>query len=96
MVNKIYVSFEKPFWGNRKGYIKFVTKTKSNRYPVAYVMSEKNRHILCVFVSANSSLEISQWSDEKVKADFLQYLRKFQIVKEEIKIRDFRMTRWHQ
>ena len=64
VVNKIYVSFDKPFWGNRKGYINFVTKTKTNRYPVAFIMSEKNRHILCFFVSANPCREISQWKDE--------------------------------
>ena len=34
-LNKIYVSFDKPFWGNRNGKINFVTKTKYNRYPVA-------------------------------------------------------------
>lgn len=56
VVNKIFVSFERPFWGNRKGYINFVTKSKTNRYPVAFIMSEKNRHILCVFISASASI----------------------------------------
>ena len=66
VVNKIYISFEKPFWGNRKGYINFVTKTKTNRYPVAFNMSEKNRHILCVFVSANPCLELSKMTDQEI------------------------------
>lgn len=96
IVNKIYVSFNKPFWGNRKGYINFVTKTKNCRYPCAFVMSEKNKHILCIFVSANPCLEISRMSDEEIKVDFQNFLRKFKIVKEEVKIREFRMTRWHE
>jgi len=96
VVNKIYVSFEKPFWGNRKGYINFVTKSQLNRYPVGFVMSEKNRHILCIFVSASHSVELSKWSDKDVKEDLQRFLRKFTFSKEETTIRDFRMTRWHQ
>jgi monoamine oxidase len=95
--NKIYLSFEKPFWGNRKGYINFVTKGKTNRYPVAFIMEEKNRHILCFFASANPYHEISRWSDETILADIRQFLRKFKFGKEEdFKVRDFKMTRWHQ
>lgn len=96
VVNKIYVSFERPFWGNRKGYIKFVTKGKLNRYPVAFVMSEKNRHILCFFVSAGPGIELSKWTDEEILVDMKKFLKKFQFEKDEIKIRDFKMTRWHQ
>lgn len=96
IVNKIYVSFDKPFWGNRKGYINFVSKTKDCKYPCAFVMSEKGKHILCVFVSANPCLEISRMSDEEVMVDFKNFLQKFKIVKEEIKIREFKMTRWHE
>ena len=96
MVNKIYASFDKPFWGNRKGYINFVTKTKVNRYPVAFVMSEKNCHLLCFFVSANYSREISEWKDEEVLQDLDKFLKKFKFMKEEVKIKDLKMTRWHK
>ena len=96
VVNKIYVSFDRPFWGNRKGYVNFVTKTKNNRYPLAFIMSEKNKHILCFFVSANSCREISQWKDSEIKEDLMRFLKKFKFVKEEVKIREFKMTKWHQ
>ena len=98
VINKLYVSFNKPFWGNRKGYINFVVKSKvqTNKYPVAFIMSEKDRHMLCFFVSANACREISQWTDEKIKVDLEHFLRKFKFMKEEVKIKEARMTRWHQ
>ena len=82
MINKIFVSFERPFWGNRKGYISFVRKTKTNRYPVAFILPEKNRHILCFFVSANACREIINWKDEDIIEDLKSFLKKFKFVKE--------------
>lgn len=86
VVNKIYASFDKPFWGNRKGYINFVTKTKVNRYPFAFVMSEKNKNILCFFVSGNACYELSRLKEEEVAADLTKFLKKFKFSKEEIRI----------
>ena len=68
VINKMFVSFTRPFWGKRKGYINFVTKkeNKYNKYPIAFIMEEKNRYILCFFVAANPCREISQWKDEDI------------------------------
>lgn len=77
VANKIFISFEKPFWGHKKGWLNFITKTKKNMYPIALILPEKTRYILCFFVSANNSIELSQWTDEKVQLDLLTFLEKF-------------------
>jgi hypothetical protein len=38
VANKLLVSFEKPFWGKRTGWLNFITKTQNNKYPVAVVV----------------------------------------------------------
>ena len=84
------------FWGNRKGYVNFVTKTKTNRYPFAFVMPEKNKNILCFFVSGGACFELSRWKEEEIAADLTKFLKKFKFSKDEIRIECLKMTQWHQ
>lgn len=51
VADKLFVSFEKPFWGKRKGWLNFITKSSLNRYSVAMILPSKKQHIICVFVS---------------------------------------------
>lgn len=57
--NKVFASFEKPFWGKRRGWLNFVTKTKNNPFPVAFIMSTKSKHILCFFIAGSYSLNLA-------------------------------------
>ncbi len=93
VANKLFVSFERPFWGRRSGWLNFVTKNRNNKYPVAMILQEKSRNILCVFVSGGASMEIGEWTDKAIVDDFLQFLGRF--IKDEIKIRAIKVTRWH-
>lgn len=94
VANKLLISCETPFWGKRKGWINFITKSKDNPYPVGYVLPYKDRHILCVFVSGSYSLELSKMSDEEAIKHFCEFVRKF--MKEEVKVRAFKLTRWQE
>ena len=40
VANKIFARFAKPFWDHSKKWINFVTKERSNKYPVAFIMGE--------------------------------------------------------
>ena len=54
--NKLFVSFEKPFWGKKKGWLNFITKgAKSNPFPIAAILPAKNRNILCFFIAGSTS-----------------------------------------
>ena len=53
VANKIYVSFDKKFWGSRKGWLNFYSKAKVNRYPMALILPENNQNILLFFISGH-------------------------------------------
>ena len=59
-------------------------------------MSEKNKNILCFFVSAGSCYELGRMKEEEVAADLTKFLKKFKFSKEEINIECLKMTQWHQ
>jgi monoamine oxidase len=92
--NKVHISFEQPFWGDKKGWISFITKGKDNLYPIAYTVPEIDKHTLCLFVSGDSSFRLSKMTDEEVSKDFLRFLGGF--IKEEVKVTACEMTRWQE
>ncbi len=69
--NKLFVLFRKPFWTATSGYINFVTKSKYNRYPIAFIYpNDDGKHILLVFVAGKAGFEIGEWSDQQIGNDF--------------------------
>jgi len=54
--NKLFCLFRKPFWEVKEGWINFVTKDKSGRYPVGFIYpNDQGLHILVVFVAGKGS-----------------------------------------
>ncbi len=92
--NKLFCSFKERFWGNRKGWINFVTKNKKpNKYPVAFIYPEPKKNILLVFVAGQASLELGNWSDEQIYKDFDDFLGLF-LDDDEYELEAVKMTRW--
>jgi monoamine oxidase len=92
--NKLFVSFEKPFWNASKKWLNFVTKGQHpNDFPVAYVMSIPNKHALTFFLSGDTNVKFSGLSNYTLKKKLLRFLCNF--VEEDLKINDLYMTRWH-
>ena len=47
IVNKLFCSFKKPFWGNKKGWMNFVMKNqKVSKFPLAFIVSDPKNHII--------------------------------------------------
>ncbi len=69
--NKIFVSFEAPFWDTSKRWIGFVVKHGINRYPMAQTILDGGRYILVFYTYASRSQEINKMSDEEIRGDLL-------------------------
>jgi polyamine oxidase len=89
------VRFAKPFWDKSKRWINFVSRDRSNRYPVAISMGEEGKHVLCFFVSGDASKELSELPDSTIRADLTKFLRNFSSG-EEVVIEEMLVTRWHK
>ena len=84
------------FWTATSGYINFVTKSKYNRYPIAFIYpNDDGKHILLVFVAGKAGFEIGEWSDQQIGNDFKQFLTKF-VDPSDIEVEDAKMSRWHK
>lgn len=93
--NKIFVSFEHPFWDTTKLWIGFVKKNGHSRYPMARYLSDKGKFILILFTYGSDSVDINKMSDEEIKADISTFLLEF-YPKARIVVRDLFVTRWNQ
>ena len=77
-MNKLFVSFSRKVWGQKKGWIYFITKGKENkRYPMAKVISNPNRNILCFFLAGVGANEVTSMSKEKLMKDLTETMRSF-------------------
>jgi monoamine oxidase len=95
VANKIFVSFEKPFWDVTKKWVDFISAGARNRYPFGVSIVQENRFILCMFISGDASKQLNELSDEEIINDLVSFLSKFNF-KEEIKVRAFEVTRWEE
>jgi len=69
-MNRLYVSFTNRFWGNRKGWLNFVTKsTETNRYPVALIVNSIEKNILCFFLAGEGSREVHKLNNDEIAKD---------------------------
>lgn len=47
IVNKLFCSFKKPFWGNKKGWMNFVMRNqKVSKFPLAFIVPNPKSHII--------------------------------------------------
>lgn len=93
--NKLFVSFENPFWPAGKKWLNFVTKVRqSNPFPVAYVKAIPNKHVLVFFLSGEANVELSGLSNYSLKKRLLRFLCQF--VEQDLQVREIHMTRWHE
>jgi len=53
--NKLYVSFSKRFWGNKKGWLNFISNNEE-AYSTAYVQSNEQKNILIFYITEKDSL----------------------------------------
>lgn len=95
-LNKLFVSFEKPFWGNYKGWINFITTdTEKNKYPVAVVIKDGDgKYILDFFIAGKSSLMTQKMSKEELKEDVIKTLKLF-FPEKDIRIKDLLVSKWN-
>ena len=93
--NKLFVSFNAPFWGDKGGWLNFVTKnTKTNKYPVAYVLdNDADKYVLCFFLAGKGGRQIQQMKDEDIAKDIAFEMNKFFCGKK-IEVLKVRLTRW--
>lgn len=63
--NKVFVSFEEPFWDVTAEWVDFITKdNKDNRYPAGRSVIKDGRYIICFFVAAEHSQKISKFTND--------------------------------
>ena len=91
--NKLFVSFEEPFWDVTMQWLYFLSKDGYNRYPTAATIAEGGRFILCFFLSGEINNLLAGLTDKQIADDLLNFLAKFNL--KELKVRDYLVTRWH-
>ena len=76
--NKLFASFDQPFWDDDKVWLNFVIKgQKPNDFPVAYIMPTPKKHVLVFFLSGKTNTRLSSLSNYSLKKRLLRFLCDF-------------------
>lgn len=95
LFNKVFVSFESPFWDTSKLWFGFVKKNGKSRYPIARYISDNGKFILNFFTYASDAVKINKMTDKQIKADVITFLQEF-YPNATIVVRDLVVPRWNE
>lgn len=94
-MNKVYVSFRYRFWGDKTGWLNFVTKDiTSNLFPMASIIpASTSGHILCFYVSGKSNSLLKGYTPSQIAAEVTKSMQKF-FKSQPIQVLNVKMTSW--
>lgn len=88
---KLYVTFESPFWPAGKSLVSFVGRGSDSKYSEAWVVPGNN-NMLIFFLGGRRAQQLASWTTEQIKADLQNELSKY--TSNPVVVNNVYYTRW--